>query len=71
MERYCNKMLRVATLKGEYALVKTLGDQAAKWATNLRAATTKRRNDEVPKLIQAMENRKEWARTLLGIEEED
>lgn len=71
MEQYCNKMQQVATLGRDKQLLKMIGEQATKWATNLRAATTKRRNDEVPRIIRAMEDRKKWARELLALEEED
>ncbi|MEL6705771.1 MAG: hypothetical protein AAFP15_16005 [Bacteroidota bacterium] len=71
MERAYNLMQQVAIIEGDERLLKMASEAASKWATNTRAATTKRRNDEVPRLIRAMEDRKAWARKLMGIEEED
>ena len=62
---------QAAVIDSDDKLLKFAGEQATKWATNMRAATTKRRNDEVPRLLRAMEKRKNWARELLGIEEDD
>ncbi len=65
--------LQQAAVLGEIdiAALKLAGDYAAKWSTTMRGATTKRRNDEVPKLIEAMKDRRAWAQELLGIEEVD
>lgn len=64
-----NLLEQAAILDDDFKLLKFAGEQATKWATNMRAATTKRRNDEVPRLIEAMNDRKQWARDLLGVEE--
>lgn len=64
-------LVQVAVLTGDHALLKQAGEQAVKWATAVRSASTKRRNDEVPKLIDAMKDRRAWAQELLGIEEVD
>ena len=70
MELSCCVMQQLAIKKGDGALWKSSGEQALKWATNMRAATTKRRNDEVPRLLRAMADRKKWARALLDIPED-
>ncbi len=67
---YC-LLQQIAVIDADKQLLKFAGEQATKWATNMRAATTKRRNDEVPRLIRAMEDRKQWARDLLSLEEDE
>lgn len=74
MEQAYNKLQQVAILRGDKALLKTTGEQATKWATNMRAATTKRRNDIVPILVRTVASNASWSealRDLKALEEED
>lgn len=71
MELAMNYMAQAAILDNDRAALKLATDAASQWAQHTRAATTKRRNDEVPKLIEAMTNRGEFAKRLLAIEEDD
>lgn len=70
-ELSCNMLSRAAILADDPQLLKLASEQGVKWANAMRAATTKRRNDEVPKLIEDMQDRRKWAQTLLGVEEVD
>ncbi len=64
MEQAYNKLQQVAILTNDKALLKTTGEQATKWATNMRAATTKRRNDVVPILVNAVAGNATWSEAL-------
>ncbi len=71
MELAMNDMVQAAILTEDRSALKLASDQASAWAAHTRSATTKRKNDLVPKLVEAMANRKEFARQLMAIEEED
>lgn len=70
-EKAMGYLEEVAILTKDAALLKYAGEQASKWAGHMRSATTKRRNDEVPRLIAMLADRREFARQLLGIEEDE
>jgi hypothetical protein len=67
MEQYCSVMTQVALIEGDNGLLKTVGEQATKWATNMRAATTKRRNDIVPVLVEAVTAGASWSEAVKSL----
>lgn len=71
MEQAYNKLQRIAILQGDKALLKTTGEQATKWATNMRAATTKRRNDVVPILVEAVAGNATWSEAVKRLKERE
>ena len=71
MELAFNYLAQAAIIEEDTNLLKHASENASKWAQHCRAAATKRRNDEVPRIIEAMSDRRQWARDLLGVEEID
>lgn len=71
MELAYNYLAQAAILEQDNGLLKHASENASRWAQHCRGATTKRRNDEVPKLMAALADRKRFARELLAIEEVD
>lgn len=71
MELAYNYLAQAAILEQDNGLLKHASENASRWAQHCRGATTKRRNDEVPRLMAALADRKKFARALLAIEEAD
>lgn len=71
MELAYNYLAQAAVLEEDNSLLKQASENASKWAQHCRGATTTRRNDEVPRLMAALADRKRFARELLAIEEVD
>ncbi len=56
-----NLLQQVAIDDSDPRLLKFAGEQASKWASNMRQATTKRRNDIVPALVEAVTGGATWS----------
>jgi hypothetical protein len=61
MELAFNLLQRVAVLEGDNAMLKNCAEQASKWAGHMRSATTKRKNDIVPELVEAVTKGASWS----------
>ena len=71
MELAYNYMAQAAIIENDSRALKLANDAASQWCQHVRASSTKRKNDLVPQLVEAMANRKEFARQLMAIEEDE
>lgn len=62
---------QVAIMTGDDKLLKFSGEQATKWAVNMRGATTKRRNDIVPVLVETVTAGASWAEALRRLKDRE
>ncbi|MEL6706274.1 MAG: hypothetical protein AAFP15_18555 [Bacteroidota bacterium] len=61
MEEAYNLLQQVAIIECDDRLLKMASEAASKWAINTRSATTKRRNDIVPQLVEAVMSGASWS----------
>ena len=57
---YC-QLQQVAIATDDTMLLRIAADNAQKWAAHMRSATTKRKNDIVPLLVQAVTDGASWS----------
>ncbi|MGH1451199.1 MAG: hypothetical protein ACRBBM_17480 [Pseudomonadaceae bacterium] len=66
-----NLLIQVAIMTADKQLLKLASEQAAKWATNMRSATTKRKNDIVPSLVKAVTGGATWAEAVKALKKRE
>jgi hypothetical protein len=68
-----NYLEQAAIEDDDFKLLKHAGEQSTKWATAMRQATTKRRNDIVPQLVELLMSNAAWstAAKALSLKQDD